>query len=74
LVRYAERYFERGELPDIDIVINIMDEPRSVIEWDTMKAYVEKERAERKIVPVGQVIENFSSNLSFGIARKSNIV
>jgi len=50
-----------GELPDMDIAINIMDEPRLVIEWDTMKAYVEKERVERKIMPVDQVIEKFSS-------------
>jgi hypothetical protein len=52
---------KEGELPDMDIAINIMDEPRLIIEWDTMKAYVEKEWVERKIVPVAQVIEKFSS-------------
>jgi hypothetical protein len=52
---------KRGELPDMDIAINIMDEPRLVIEWDVMRAYVEKEQAERKVIPIDQVIEKFSS-------------
>jgi hypothetical protein len=48
------------DLPDMDFAMNVMDEPRLFIPWEDMTGYVEKERRERWINPVAEVIETFS--------------
>lgn len=38
-----------GNLPDIDMVINHMDENRLLVPWELIKGYIEKEQKERKM-------------------------
>ena len=38
-------------LPDVDLAINHMDESRIVAEWEEINGYMEKEAANRRIVP-----------------------
>ena len=46
-------------LPDIDIALNAMDEPRIVVPWENMTEYMIKAAETRKIVDVGSVITEF---------------
>lgn len=52
-----------GHLPDVDIPINTMDESRIVVPWETLKQYMEKERASRVIVRPDTLITEYM-NLS----------
>ncbi|KAH0548055.1 hypothetical protein GP486_008205 [Trichoglossum hirsutum] len=47
-------------LPDMDIAVNPMDEPRLTVPWEDMNEYVQKERATRKMPPPSEVISEFS--------------
>jgi len=47
-------------LPDMDIAVNSMDEPRLTVPWEDMNEYIRKEQAARKMPPPSQVISKFS--------------
>jgi hypothetical protein len=46
-------------LPDMDLALNAMDEPRIVVPWEEINGYMEKERASRKMVHPKEVVSNF---------------
>ncbi|RYP33327.1 hypothetical protein DL767_004822 [Monosporascus sp. MG133] len=46
-------------LPDMDIALNAMDEPRMVVPWETIDEYMQKEKETRKLIPAKDVIDDF---------------
>lgn len=48
-------------LPDMDIALNAMDEPRLVVPWEDINDYMEKEKKARRLVPAGEVITEFDT-------------
>lgn len=48
-------------LPDLDIAMNRLDQPRVVVEWDTMQEHLQKELESRQTPP--EVIDEFSSKM-----------
>lgn len=46
-------------LPDMDLALNAMDEPRIVSPWEDINGYMEKERKSRKMVPPKEVVSHF---------------
>ena len=50
-------------LPNMDVAINTMDEPRMLIPWEDMAGYVEKEQKERKLLPEDSVIQKYTGKL-----------
>ncbi|RKF55924.1 Beta-1,2-xylosyltransferase 1 [Golovinomyces cichoracearum] len=47
-------------LPDMDIALNAMDEPRIVVPWENMSQYIEIEHEKRVMPHVTTIISNFS--------------
>jgi hypothetical protein len=58
LVKTIENY-----LPDLDMAINVMDEPRLVVPWEKINEYMEKEKGSRKLSEVSETISEFSRKL-----------
>jgi hypothetical protein len=50
----------KSYLPDMDIAVNSMDEPRLTVPWEDMNEYVRKGQAARKMPPPSEVISKFS--------------
>ena len=48
-------------LPDMDIAMNRLDQPRVVVPWDDMQALLEKEQGNRRTPP--ETIDVFSTNM-----------
>lgn len=46
-------------LPDMDIALNAMDEPRLVVPWEKMSEYMNKASASRGMVPAKDAISSF---------------
>ncbi|KAH0141601.1 glycosyltransferase family 90 protein, partial [Aureobasidium melanogenum] len=46
-------------LPDLDIPINVMDESRVVVPWETIDEYMTEEEKSRRIVPASEVVHKF---------------
>lgn len=46
-------------LPDMDIALNAMDEPRIVLPWEQINEYMEIERSTRSMPPASEVISEF---------------
>jgi len=46
-------------LPDMDLALNSMDEPRIVVPWEDINGYMEKERASRHMAPPEEVVSDF---------------
>ena len=46
-------------LPDMDIALNAMDEPRMIVPWEDMNAYMNKASASRSMVPAKDAINEF---------------
>ncbi|KAI1771072.1 glycosyltransferase family 90 protein [Hypoxylon cercidicola] len=46
-------------LPDMDIALNAMDEPRIVVPWEDINAYMKKEKQSRILTPVKNVVREF---------------
>lgn len=46
-------------LPDMDIALNAMDEPRLVVPWEEINGYMEKEKKTRGFAPVGETVNEF---------------
>jgi hypothetical protein len=53
----------QDHLPDVDIPINTMDEPRIIVPWTTLSQYVQKEQERRRTPPIEEVVTEFM-NLS----------
>lgn len=47
-------------LPDLDMAVNIMDEPRLFIPWEDMRAYVLEEQGERTTLAPGTLTSEYS--------------
>lgn len=45
------------ELPDMDIALNAMDEPRLVVPWEDIDKYMERERKSRKLTATKDVLD-----------------
>ncbi|KAI6277390.1 hypothetical protein MCOR27_006021 [Pyricularia oryzae] len=56
MIRQIESY-----LPDMDIALNAMDEPRIVTPWEDIDRYVTEAKKTRKVVEPKEVIREFSS-------------
>lgn len=48
-------------LPDLDMAINIMDESRLIVPWETIDGYMAVEKASRKITPASDTITSFTN-------------
>lgn len=48
-------------LPDVDIPINLMDEPRVMVPWEDVNRYVQVERDSRQVLPVEEVVGSVSA-------------
>lgn len=48
-------------LPDMDIALNAMDEPRLVVPWEDINAYMKKEKQSRMLTPAKNVVREFKS-------------
>lgn len=46
-------------LPDMDLALNAMDEPRLVVPWEDIDRYMEAERASRHMAPPDEVISEY---------------
>ncbi len=55
LIKTIEQY-----LPDMDLAINVMDEPRLVVPWEQINEYMQAEKKSRKLVPVSEVLSEYS--------------
>lgn len=48
-------------LPDMDLALNAMDEPRVLLPWEDINGFMEKERASRTMLPPGEVISQYQT-------------
>ena len=48
-------------LPDMDIALNAMDEPRIVVPWEEIDKFMEIERTTKTMPPPTEVISEFGS-------------
>ncbi|KAI0869111.1 glycosyltransferase family 90 protein [Hypoxylon argillaceum] len=46
-------------LPDMDVALNAMDEPRVVAPWEVVATYMQKAERTRKLAPVAEVVSTF---------------
>ncbi|KAI1456104.1 glycosyltransferase family 90 protein [Annulohypoxylon moriforme] len=46
-------------LPDMDIALNAMDEPRLVVPWEDISAYMKKEKQSRILSPTKSIVKEF---------------
>lgn len=60
-------------LPDMDIALNAMDEPRLVVPWEQMSEYVNKASASRGMVPAKDVIDDFEKLPIAGMGADANV-
>ncbi|KHJ34941.1 putative glycosyltransferase family 90 protein [Erysiphe necator] len=60
-------------LPDMDIALNAMDEPRIVTPWEEVNNYMETERKARKMPAPEEVITEFSSMRTFNKEEHSTV-
>lgn len=47
-------------LPDMDIVMNRLDQPRVIVPWEDMQAALKKEEASRALPPAQEVKNEFT--------------
>ncbi|CRK24849.1 hypothetical protein BN1708_014041, partial [Verticillium longisporum] len=47
-------------IPDLDMFVNVMDESRVLVPWDTMRGYMAKEQQGRRLVPVDEAVSEYS--------------
>lgn len=60
-------------LPDMDIALNAMDEPRLVVPWEEMNEYMNKASAARGMVPAKDAINEFERLAKPGQGRDRNV-
>ncbi|KAI0015464.1 glycosyltransferase family 90 protein [Xylariomycetidae sp. FL0641] len=46
-------------LPDMDVALNAMDEPRLVVPWEDITTYMQRAEQTRSIAPVSEVVTEF---------------
>ncbi|KAJ4265563.1 hypothetical protein NW762_004854 [Fusarium torreyae] len=49
------------DLPDVDMPINYMDEPRLLVPFEDLSSFVDQERSSRRITPMREVFTKFKS-------------
>ncbi|KAH7342304.1 hypothetical protein BKA65DRAFT_429958 [Rhexocercosporidium sp. MPI-PUGE-AT-0058] len=54
-------------LPNMDIAMNSMDEPRMWVPWEKMSEYMEVERSARSIVPKGKLVDKYTDFIPLGV-------
>ncbi|KAI0137264.1 glycosyl transferase family 90-domain-containing protein [Xylariales sp. AK1849] len=47
-------------LPDLDMVVNVMDETRILVPWEKMNEYVAKEASSRELFPVYEALTDYT--------------
>jgi len=52
-----------ADLPDMEMAMNSMDEPRLLVPWESMKEFVGKEEKQRRMPPAKEMVQNFSGKL-----------
>ena len=57
-------------LPDMDIAMNRLDQPRVVVPWDDMQALLEKEKETRRTPP--ETVDEFSTKMEGFLDTKSD--
>ncbi|KAK7923783.1 hypothetical protein PG985_007854 [Apiospora marii] len=65
MIKTIEEY-----LPDMDIALNAMDEPRLVVPWEDINRYVQKEQETRVMVPPKDVVSDFKTLPKPGTDRR----
>lgn len=60
-------------LPDMDIALNAMDEPRLVVPWEKMNEYMNKASASRGMVPAQDAIGEFERLPIAGMGTDANV-
>lgn len=58
-------------LPDVDMPINYMDEPRIMVPWDEIDKYLAKEQAMRSLLPKEKVVKEYSGRADIDARRNS---
>jgi hypothetical protein len=58
-------------LPDVDIPVNLMDEPRLLVPWDKVNEYMKVSDANKHLNPVAEVVTAFTGLAAFD-ADESN--
>lgn len=49
-----------GFLPDMDMALNAMDEPRLVVPWEKINEYMEAEKKSRRLIPISEAVTEYS--------------
>lgn len=60
-------------LPDMDIALNAMDEPRLVIPWEDMAEYMNKASASKGMVTAKDVVDQFEQLPLPGMGADANV-
>ncbi|TQS35172.1 hypothetical protein Golomagni_04414 [Golovinomyces magnicellulatus] len=61
-------------LPDMDIALNAMDEPRIVVPWEKVNEYMKVERKKRRMPAAESIISEFGSLKAPGKKKQDNVV
>ena len=61
-------------IPDMDIPLNAMDEPRILVPWEEINGYMEKERGSRTMPPASEVVSDFQKLDLPGLGEKDKDV
>lgn len=59
-------------LPDVDMPINYMDEPRLLVPWEDINSYVAKEQERRKITPIAATVNEYTGLSEIDAAREKD--
>ena len=59
LITLIEKFVE--DLPDMDIAVNVLDQPRVVISWEDLQEYLSKEFKTRQTIP--DALNEFTPNM-----------
>jgi phosphoglycolate phosphatase-like HAD superfamily hydrolase len=60
-------------LPDMDVALNAMDEPRLVVPWEEIATYMYEAERNRKLTPVDEVISTFEKLPAPGEGEKGPV-
>ncbi|KAK7948189.1 Lipopolysaccharide-modifying protein [Apiospora aurea] len=59
---WAKLVKEIGHLPDLDMAINVMDEPRVLVPWEKIDEYVRTERRTRDMFPASEAVSTYTGD------------
>ena len=60
-------------LPDLDIAVNVMDESRIVVPWETLNRYIRTEQKDRKLVDPSRVVDSYTSGWWYDIRGEESL-